>query len=328
MKKSSLKVLKIFGLTIILIIIGTGLLYAQTRIMALGDSITGSPGCWRAYLWQSLTKNGYTNINFVGTQYPQGCGFNYDGEHEGHGGALATNVADQNQLVDWLSQSNPDIVLMHFGTNDCWSGRDNQVILDAFSKLVDQMRSNNPNMIIFVAQIIPMDPSQSCVDCDQRVITLNNSLPAWAQTKNTSQSPIIIVDHWTGFDVNTDTYDGVHPNEQGDRKIAANWYDALTPILTGSPTDTPIPSPTPVDTPTPTSTPTLTNLGDTNNDGSINIIDALLVAQYYVGLDPDNFYIDYADVNCDENVNIVDALIIAQYYVGLITGFECYTPYY
>jgi mannan endo-1,4-beta-mannosidase len=24
---------------------------APTRIMALGDSITGSPGCWRALLW-------------------------------------------------------------------------------------------------------------------------------------------------------------------------------------------------------------------------------------------------------------------------------------
>ena len=194
MKKATLKSERILILLLVFLVMCTASLCAQTRIMALGASITGSPGCWRAYLWQSLTDNGYTNIDFVGTQYPQGCGFTYDGEHEGHGGALATNVADANQLVDWLAQSNPDVVLMHFGTNDCWSGRDNQLILNAFTKLAGQMRDNNPNMIIFVAQIIPMDPASSCSDCDQRVITLNNSLPGWASGLTTGQSPITIVD--------------------------------------------------------------------------------------------------------------------------------------
>jgi len=44
----------------------TGFTQAVTKIMALGDSITGSPGCWRAYLWQSLTQAGKANIDFVG----------------------------------------------------------------------------------------------------------------------------------------------------------------------------------------------------------------------------------------------------------------------
>jgi hypothetical protein len=61
------------------------------KIMALGDSITGSPGCWRALLWQMLPA---AEVDFVGTLPPQGCGFPYDGENEGHGGYLATNVAN------------------------------------------------------------------------------------------------------------------------------------------------------------------------------------------------------------------------------------------
>jgi hypothetical protein len=63
--------------------------------------------------------------------------------------------------------------------------------------------------------------------------------------------------------------------------------------------------------------------GDTNNDGSITIIDALRVAQYYVGLNPSGFYPDVADVNCEGGINILDALLIAQYYVGLIDQFPC-----
>jgi hypothetical protein len=63
------------------------------------------------------------------------------------------------------------------------------------------------------------------------------------------------------------------------------------------------------------------NPGDVNNDGSIDIVDALLVAQYYVGLNPGNFDPGNADTNCDGSIDIVDALLIAQYYVGLISGF-------
>jgi hypothetical protein len=63
--------------------------------MPLGDSITGSPGCWRARLWNRLQSAGLTNIDFVGTQAPQGCGVPYDRDGEGHGGALVTAVADQ-----------------------------------------------------------------------------------------------------------------------------------------------------------------------------------------------------------------------------------------
>ncbi|MBN1697238.1 MAG: BNR-4 repeat-containing protein [Spirochaetales bacterium] len=62
-------------------------------------------------------------------------------------------------------------------------------------------------------------------------------------------------------------------------------------------------------------------LGDANGDGTINIVDALLVARYYVGLEPAGFIPGNADTNCDGSINIVDALLVARYYVGLITGF-------
>lgn len=62
-------------------------------------------------------------------------------------------------------------------------------------------------------------------------------------------------------------------------------------------------------------------LGDVNNNGVIDIVDALLTAQYYVGLNPPQFIRENADVNCNGTVDIVDALLIAQYYVGLISEF-------
>ena len=197
------------------------------RIMALGDSITGSPGCWRALLWRKLPA---TRVDFVGTLPGQGCGFAYDGENEGHGGALVTAVADQNQLVGWLATTDPDVVLMHFGTNDVWSNRAPATILAAYTKLVGQMRAANPAVRVLVAQIIPMNPA-TCADCAQRVTALNAAIPAWAASLSTAGSPITVVDQWTGFDTATDTYDGVHPNDAGNAKIADRWYPAVAAAI-------------------------------------------------------------------------------------------------
>ena len=200
---------------------------SPVKIMALGDSITGSPGCWRALLWQMLPA---ARVDFVGTLPPQGCGFTYDGENEGHGGYLATNVANQNLLVGWLAATHPDVVMMHFGTNDVWSNLPTSQILTAFTTLVTQMRASNPNMKILVAQIIPMNPS-TCTECAARVINLNAAIPAWAQGLTTAASPVTVVDQWTGFDDATDTYDGVHPNDAGNVKIANRWYPSVSAAI-------------------------------------------------------------------------------------------------
>jgi cellulase/cellobiase CelA1 len=217
---------------------------APVKIMPLGDSITGSPGCWRALLWNMLINAGYTNINFVGTLPPQGCGVPYDGDNEGHGGALATGIVSQNQLPGWLAATNPDIVMMHLGTNDVWSSIPTATILSAYTTLITQMRANNPNMKILVAKIIPMNPS-NCTTCAQGVVALDNAIPAWASANTTAQSPIIVVDQWTGFDDATDTVDGVHPNDSGNQKMANRWYAALTPLLAITPTPSPTPTPVP-----------------------------------------------------------------------------------
>ncbi|MBN2533508.1 MAG: S8 family serine peptidase [Spirochaetales bacterium] len=95
-----------------------------------------------------------------------------------------------------------------------------------------------------------------------------------------------------------------------------------TPETTISPTLDPTAIPTPSSTPdiTPEGTPVILT-GDVNNNGNIDIFDALLVAQYYAGLDPQGFNPSAADVDCNGVIDIIDALFISQYYVGLITEF-------
>jgi alpha-L-fucosidase len=63
--------------------------------------------------------------------------------------------------------------------------------------------------------------------------------------------------------------------------------------------------------------------GDVNGNGTVDIVDALLIAQYYVGLNPSGFVAANADTNCSGAIDIVDALLVAQYYVGLVSSFPC-----
>ena len=65
--------------------------------------------------------------------------------------------------------------------------------------------------------------------------------------------------------------------------------------------------------------------GDINADESTDIVDALLVAQCYVGL-TNCPSAAIGDVNCDGSIDIIDGLLIAQLYVGLISTLHCCDP--
>ncbi|KAF2204680.1 SGNH hydrolase [Delitschia confertaspora ATCC 74209] len=207
------------------------------KIMPFGASIVGAPGCWRANLWKKLQDAKVTNIDFVGSNKAPDCGANfkgYDGENEGHAGALATDYAKNKNLTGWLKDAKPDIVLMHVGTNDIIQGRKTEEILDAYSKLVDEMRGSTKNMKILISTLIPISPDKfPDRDVPSGIKDLNSHMFDWAKKKSTKESPILIVDNYKGFDVAKDTRDGEHTNASGDEKMATKFYDGLVDVIKG-----------------------------------------------------------------------------------------------
>ena len=120
--------------------------------------------------------------------------------------------------------------------------------------------------------------------------------------------------------------------------VEAEGYEAVTkytPSGAGSYRIDFILNPLTFDTPAPTATPTPApratrvcncQLGDVNCEGRYNIVDALMIAQYAVGLNPPGFSVCAADVSdpciyepCYYHVDILDALMLVQYMVGLIS---------
>jgi lysophospholipase L1-like esterase len=261
---------KIMGTCMKIMLIGLfclGLLYltgpepaaaqqTTVNIMPLGNSITQAENrntnnynSYRRPLWHLLNNKGYDfdfvgslNTTFNGNPHPDP---DFDLDHEGHWGWRADQIVngctDTNcqsgsgtgMLSEWLEDYTPDIVLLHIGHNDLQLGGDTQVIiqqtLDNVGDIIAILRTDNPNVIILLAQLIPSTRSPR----NTRIPLYNAELTDWAAANTLPESPIVIVDQFTGFNAPSgqDTYDGTHPNVSGEQKMAERWFEALRPFL-------------------------------------------------------------------------------------------------
>jgi lysophospholipase L1-like esterase len=212
------------------------------RITPIGDSITEDT-CGPQLLSQDLIKGGHTSFVFVGTETNnQACSGAPNVQSEGHGGYLVTDLLPaphkatlkdhSAELPTWAASDKSDVLLMQFGTNDVWNGVPTQTILDAYTLVLTDYRAVNPNVILFVAQITPLNPAR-CGTCEKGAETLNAAIPAWATSNASAHSPIYVVDVWSAFTASayvpnsTYTVDGVHPNPAGAALVAQKWYGAL-----------------------------------------------------------------------------------------------------
>jgi len=202
-------------------------LLAATRIMPLGDSITESSAgraSYRYWLWQSLQQANY-DVDFVGSQTGVAGGAplfpNFDQNHQGHSGYRADQLRDN--IVNWANANRPDVVLLHAGTNDLLQGQGSSGTSTEIGQIIDNLRTVSPGVTVLLARIIP--------GATINVNSLNNSITNLAASKNTAQSPVILVDQQSGFSASGDLYDGIHPTQGGEQKMSAKWLAALTSVL-------------------------------------------------------------------------------------------------
>jgi lysophospholipase L1-like esterase len=200
-----------------------------TRIMPLGDSITQANQAHNSYrrlLWQKLRQVGY-NVNFVGSTRAHYGGYapasDFDRDHEGHWGWHVDEFLPR--IAEWTEKAKPDIVLLHLGTNDLASGQAHGMVISEIVELVKRIRQVNPRVKILLAQLIPYGRAAQDVDA------YNFKLKGVAKDLNTKESSVIVVDQFTDFSVERDTYDGLHPDESGEAKIADRWFQALQEVL-------------------------------------------------------------------------------------------------
>lgn len=198
--------------------------------MPLGDSITQANSKHNSYrrpLWIQLRNAGY-KVDFVGSSRENWRGApplsDFDQEHEGHWGWRVDQILEQ--IDRWTRTSQPDIVLIHLGSNDLIQGQSPESTISELRQLILILRKNNPRVKLLLAQLIPCGNKA-------RIQQFNGLILNLARETNTIDSPVIVVDQFTGFNAakGSDTYDGCHPSEVGEKKMADRWFAALKKVL-------------------------------------------------------------------------------------------------
>lgn len=206
------------------------------RIMPLGDSITESKSGYSSYryrLWQMLTGAG-CSVDFVGSRSGVSTGTrnsaqvspkntNFDQDHEGHWDYRTDEIVSR--LANWAAQAFPDIVLIHLGTNDIFQSQSNSSTLEELRQVIEILRNENPYVVILLAQLIPADRDRDTIE------QFNALIPDLAKSLTSTNSPVVVVDHYADFYVSSDTFDGIHPDDSGDEKMASRWFNALMAVL-------------------------------------------------------------------------------------------------
>jgi len=222
------------------------------NILPLGNSITNGTSVYNSYrrsLWQMLHKADY-NFDFIGSwdKHHMGSAYpnpDFDLDNDGHSGWTAHHLLEppdwdlqRGNLDQWLKSYKPDIVLMELGTNEVFQCTSAASAMNDLSIIIDKLRLSNASVKILLAQIPPLGkkwaPQKLCgndISYEQSVKLFNQAVLQFAKSKTTAQSPVIIVDQFTGINPDTDMYDDIHPNTIGEKKMAERWFKAMKPYL-------------------------------------------------------------------------------------------------
>ncbi|MCP4137687.1 MAG: cellulose-binding protein [bacterium] len=197
------------------------------KIMPIGDSITqgnAKHNSYRRPLYHLLTKAGYS-VDFVGSLSTNLKGDppikDFDTDHEGHWGWRAEQILEK--LPCWLKRNRPDIALIHIGSNDILCKQGNEGTIKEIESIIAELRKSNPKVIIFLATVIPTKKEED----NDTIFYLNYIIKLLPRKLDMPLSPLYIVDQNTGFNAHMYTYDGLHPNEEGEELMAQKWYDAM-----------------------------------------------------------------------------------------------------
>ncbi len=219
-----------------------------TNILCLGNSITNGVDTFNSYrrdLWQLLHAGNY-NFDFIGSWGKHHMATDvpvpdFDMDNEGHSGWTFQDILKQpswdstrGNLHEWINNYKPDIVLVELGTNDVFQCRKPGDMFANLNVILYLLREKNKQVKIFLAQIPPLGAQWSdkklCgndTTYHNAIINLNNDFVSYAHEHSTTQSPIILVDQYTGVNPATDTFDDIHPNTKGEKIMAERWFGAI-----------------------------------------------------------------------------------------------------
>ncbi len=198
------------------------------KIMPLGDSITYGEGIvgyggYRNLLGALLESDGIP-FDFVGSQ-ESAEDVLADPDNEGHPGWRISDIREAIETEGWLETYQPDIILLHIGSNDLHhvgpNHRQDVNLPDAIndlSMLLDVILTRRPEAHVIVARII-----RTRWGSDSNHVLYNEAIPEIAASKGEHVSVVDMQD----ILLKNDFVTLYHPNPKGYDKMAHAWGKAI-----------------------------------------------------------------------------------------------------
>lgn len=180
------------------------------KILALGDSLTAGYGLdisqsYPSQLEKALIEKGY--------QY-----------EVINGGVSGDTTAGGLRRLPWLFKQDISILILALGANDGLRGFSPIITKENLAKIIDLARTLNPKIKILLAGMYaPPNMGESYKTAYQ------NTFSSIAKEKNVEFLPFLL-DGVAGVP-SLNIADGIHPNEEGYKKISELLMSSLEPLL-------------------------------------------------------------------------------------------------
>jgi lysophospholipase L1-like esterase len=208
------------------------------RIMPLGDSITrgltdrtsGGYTGYRGPLWTLLVADGF-KVDFVGSL--KDGPWTVDANHEGHDGYRIDQLIEE---VSGFLATNPNIVLLHIGTNDLLQGVRPLAAAQGVAQLLDRIHQLSPSTHVIVASVLSVRSPNMFGAPQQLFRDFNAMIEIVARKRASLGWRVSYVDMAARVALQPSEYDsdGTHPNNVGYLRMAAIWRAELGTVLAGT----------------------------------------------------------------------------------------------
>ena len=192
------------------------------RVMPLGASSTVGVGStatagYRLPLWERLTAEG-VRVDYVGSR-STGPDTLPDADHEGRSGWSAARMVPM--VGGWVLAADPDVVLLHAGTNDLLGGASAQATAAGLDRMLDRIFVAAPHTHVIMAGVWAPLPKHRAQRAE-----LTRQLPRVAQEHRAAGHSVEFVDVGDLFPA-ARTADGLHAAPQAYRTIAGMWAERI-----------------------------------------------------------------------------------------------------
>lgn len=210
---------------------------APTKIMLIGGTFTeglDSHTSFRRPLDSMLRKSGH-RFDFVGSRHQHNNdqtppeSYQFDTDHEGHGGKSSTWIADNMSLL--LEKNVPDVAVLHLGDEDIAASTQaveplTDAIVQNINRVIQSLRAKNDKVKIVIADpVLAADKKEIAALLSKKILALSRST-------GTARQPVVFSPLHPNFDRQQDMVESsLSPNERGAAKIATSLADAIKPLL-------------------------------------------------------------------------------------------------